>query len=435
MKDAIMRMARLLLESHRSERGQALVLMVLGFVALVGMTALTIDVGYGYSSRAKAQSGADSAGYAAAIAHLLEGADNNTAIQAALDAAAANGYIDSNPETEVIVNIPPLSGPHAGDDFFVEVIIKHQEDTYFASALGVDLWDIAARSVATADTTPKPYSIITLNSNQCKATEVDGSVVINIDGAGTFTQSNCATDAFYTEGSINVDTADNDVVGGWVTGGSVSPTPSKAYPIIDPLAGVEPPTPPSSPVHPCPVMTGGMTSVTLQPGVYECEIDPPGNVGLVFEPGNYYLKGGLIADGGGAITFGAGEYTVAGSGVRITGSGSVTGNELTFFIEEGSAVFTGTGTTELTAPTSGPYEGILVYQYHGNTNTVFITGNAAQDGWGTVYARDAEVDFSGNARTSFQFISDTFYAHGNSDIDIVFRDNKMAEVPYIWIAE
>ena len=67
---------------------------------------------------------------------------------------------------------------------------------------------------------------------------------IKITDAGTFTQSNCPTDAFQTQGKILVDTADNDVVGGWDAGGNVDPSPSKAYPIPDPLAALPAPTPP-----------------------------------------------------------------------------------------------------------------------------------------------------------------------------------------------
>lgn len=420
---------------HRSESGQAFVLWAFGLIAILGVTALTIDVGVGYSARADAQAAADAAGYAAAIQHLLEGDSDTAAAAAAYDTAAANGYSNSTPDTSVVVNIPPKSGPHAGDTFFVEVIINDKTDTYFASLVGVELWDVAARSVATASTTTKPYGIITLNPNVCQATNIDGSVVIEIDGAGTFTQSNCPTNAFHSQGKILVDTEDNDVVGGWSVGGTVDPPPSKGYPIVDPLAEVDPPTPPSSPVQTCPTFGGSAGVVTLEPGVYNCTLNPPGAWGLNFLPGEYLITGGIVVNGGGSVTFGAGEYTVRGEGIKLTGNGSITGIGVTFFVDEGSAIFTGTGVTDLEAPEEGPFAGILLFQYRDNDNQVIITGNAAQGGWGTVYAPEAMVDFSGNGTTSFQFISDTFYAHGNSYANIVYKDNFDAQVPYIWIAE
>lgn len=420
---------------HRSETGQVLVLWAFGLLAIIGLAALTIDVGYGYNAKAKAQSAADSAAYAAALAYLLEGSSDTAAAATAYEWAANNGYSNSDADTTVVVNIPPESGPHAGDTFFVEVIIEDQEGTYFADVVGTEFWDIVSRSVATSDTMPKPYSIITLNSNVCEATEIEGNVLITIDGAGTFTQSNCPTNAFHSQGSIIVDTEDNDVVGGWQAGGTVDPPPSSAYPIIDPLGSVPEPLPPTGPVRTCPTYSGPASVVVLEPGVYNCKIDPPGQWGVEFQPGDYLITGGLTVNGGGNVTFGAGVYTFRGDGVELTGNGTITSDEAMLFIEEGAIKLTGTGDMTFNAPEDGTYEGIAIFQARDNTNEVVITGNSVQDGWGTLYAPEAPIDFSGNASTSFQFISDTFYAHGNSVVDIVYQDNHMADVPYIWIAE
>lgn len=420
---------------HRGERGQAIVLWAFGLVAIIGVTALAIDVGVGYSTRAKAQSAADSAGYAAALVHLLEGGSDDAARDAAFELAEENGYNNSTADTSVVVNIPPLSGPHAGDTFYVEVIINDQHSTYFADVLGVDFWDVAARSVATASTTSKPYSIIALHPSVCKALEVDGSVIIEIEGAGTFTQSNCPTDAFHTQGAIIVDTADNDVVGGWSTGGTVNPPPGKAYAIVDPLAGLPAPNPPTSPVQPCPTFSGSASVKVLQPGVYNCSISPSGQWGLEFLPGDYRITGGISVNGGGNVTFGAGVYTIEGSGMSLTGNGNVVGDEVMFYVKQGQVKLTGTGDMDFTAPTEGTWEGVVFFQARTNTTKVFMGGNSVQDGWGTFYAPNATIDYTGNASTSFQFISSVFYAHGNSHVDITYYNNKDSQVPYIWIAE
>lgn len=418
---------------HR-ETGQMLVLAVLGLVALIGFVALSVDVGYAFASRSEVQRGSDSAAVAAANVILFGGSESE-AEAAALEFARENGFDDDDPETEVTVNIPPLSGPHAGDSGYVEVIIETEVTTFFAKVLGRDIWNVTARSVAVLDTFPKPYSIITLDPQVCQALEVDGNVKIVIVGAGTFTQSDCPDSAFHTQGSIIVDTADNDVVGGWTIGGSVNPSPSKALPIEDPLGDVPPPVPPAGPTRACPTYGGRPGTKVLEPGVYNCTIDPPGQWNITFQPGDYLITGGIIADGGGTFNFGAGIYTVRGRGVRITGNGDAFGNDIMFYVDEGQAILTGTGEVNLNAPSSGIYEGILVFQDRTNANTVVITGTAIGDGWGAVYAAAAEIDFSGNAKTSFQFISNTFYAHGNSNLEITFDDNFLADVPYVWIAE
>jgi Flp pilus assembly protein TadG len=425
----------LISEANRSERGQALILGVIALFALLGFTALTIDVGVGFGAKSQAQRAADSAAYAAALEHLLAGGSDAEAANVAYKWAAANGYDNSNPETTITVNIPPLSGPNAGDTFFVEVIIDDQEGTYFADVMGTEFWDITSRAVATTDTVPKPYGIITLNPNLCKATNVDGGVTIKITDAGTFTQSNCQPDAFHTQGSILVETEDNDVVGGWQVGGNVDPAPSKAYPIIDPLAGLPAPTPPDAPVHICPTFSGPAAVIDLSPGVYNCTLHPPGGWGLNFFEGEYLITGGLIMDGTGEATFDKSIFTLRGSGLLLTGNGTITSTETMFYIEEGSTTLTGTGAMSFTAPSTGTYKGVVLFHARDNTNLFTITGNSTQGGWGTVYAPAAQIDFSGNGSTNFQFISDTFYAHGNSDAQIIFRDGFLASVPYIWLAE
>lgn len=421
-------------KASASECGQATVLWAFGLLAIVAVTALAIDVGVGYSSRAKAQAGADSASYAAAMAHLLDGKNDEQAKALAIKLAAENGYVNGG-DTKVEVNIPPLSGPHAGDSFYIEVIINDRTDTYFADVLGIEFWDVAARSVATASNTSKPYGIIALHPSACKALEVDGNTEIKIKGAGTFTQSSCPNDAFHTQGSIIVDTSDNDVVGGWSTGGSVTPAPGKAYPIVDPLLGLPAPLPPSSPVQACPTFSGKASIKVLQPGVYNCTISPNGQWGLQFMPGNYLITGGISMNGGGDVTFGKGVYTIRGSGLSLNGNGTVAGEEVMFYIEQGQVKLNGTGDMHFTAPESGTYEGVVFFQARSNATKLFMGGNSVQGGWGSVYAPAATIDYTGNANTSFQFISSIFYAHGNSKVTITFDNNKSLGVPYIWITE
>ena len=140
-------------------------------------------------------------------------------------------------------------------------------------------------------------------------------------------------------------------------------------------------------------------------------------------------------NGGGDATFDDSIITLRGEGLELTGNGTITSTETMFYIEEGEIKLTGTGDMSFTAPSTGDYRGVIFFQARDNTETVIITGNSAQGGWGTVYAPAAEIDFSGNGTTSFQFISDSFYAHGNSDMTVVFQDGFLTDVPYIWLAE
>jgi Flp pilus assembly protein TadG len=416
--------------TQRSQHGQTLAVFALVLVAVVGFTALTIDVGLAYENKRSAQNGADAAALAGGDV-LLEGGSGDDAEAAALQWAAQNGY----DAVKVTASSPPQSGPYAGEPEFIEVVIADQTQAQFAKILGVELWKTSSRAVAGIHRTPGPYAIIVLNETECQAFEVNGQVTIEVNGAGTLTNSACETSALYTEGNIVLNSEVNDVVGGWTIGGDVSPYPSPIGQIADPLAGLPPPTPPSSPVHPCPAFSGPPGTLTLSPGVYECTIDPPGNWSIAFANGDYLLKGGIVMDGAGPVTFGSGIYTVRGGGMIVTGSGAVSGSEVMFYIDEGKLQMTGTGKVTLTPHTAGPYKGILFYQDRSNTNTIEMSGTAVANGSGALYAAGAEVDFTGTATTSMQFIVNTFYAHGTSNLTINYQDGFEAEVPRMRLFE
>ena len=423
---------------RRNEAGQTLIMFALGLAVLLGMAALTIDVGLAYVARRDMQNAADAAALAGADV-LLEGQSFALAASAARDLALQNGYDNAAADVTVTISIPPTSGPHSGDWDFVEVLIQRPIDAVMARAVGKNEFNIAARAVAGIDRTPKPYSIITLSETDCQTMQFGGQVTLTIADAGTLTNSECAADAFSTNGTINVATSANHVVGGWnMIGGSgdVSLPPSRAGHFDDPLIGVPVPTAASGPVQDCPTYHGAPGTIILQPGVYNCTIDPQGQWGLQFEPGDYYITGGIVINGGGNISFGSGLYFLQGQGLKITGNGDVTGDGVTFYIDEGQVTLTGTSTTELTAPTSGTYEGIVIFQNRTLTTTVNMSGDAIADGWGAVYAAGAQIHLVGNTgSTLHQFISDTFLMDGNSTITIDYFNGFSTIVPVMRLVE
>ena len=425
--------------NRRDESGQTLILFVLALGVLLGMAAMTIDVGLAYVARRDMQNAADAAALAGADA-ILEGQSSVLAANAARDLALQNGYDNAAADVTVTINVPPTSGPHSGDSDFIEVFIAHPIDTILASAVGKTTpFDVSARAVAGIDRTPKPYSIITLSQTACQSMQFNGQVHLTIIDAGTLTNSECTVGAFSTNGTINVATAANHVVGGWhMTGnsGDVSLPPSRAGHFDDPLIGVPVPTPTSAPVQTCPTFPGKPGTVTLQPGVYDCTIDPQGQWGLQFEPGDYYITGGIVINGGGEVSFGQGLYFLQGEGLTITGNGVVTGDGVTFYIDEGQVTLTGTSDTQLTAPTSGTYEGIVIFQNRTLTSTVNMSGGAIADGWGAVYAAGAQIHLVGNTgSTLHQFISDSFLMDGNSNISIDYFDGFLVAVPIMSLVE
>lgn len=419
---------------RNGERGQSLILFAFMIMAMVGLAALTIDVGMAYHDKANSRKAADAAALAAARVLFTNGGAD-AAIDEALEVAAANGYVDGENDVDVSVHIPPVSGPFAGRSQHVQVEIDSSRDTKFASVLGVTAFDVKARSVAAGVSSGGAYGIIALNPHACKAFDLNGTIDIYIRAAGIFVNSDCPTDAFWANGNVEVDTLVNSVVGGWSGTGNISinPTPTSAAPITDPLAGLMPPTPPTN-VQACPNSWSG--TITLQPGRYECTIDPSGPRSVIFAPGNYHITGGVVANGGGNITFGAGEYTLGGVGIQVTGSGRITVNEAVLYIESGEVELTGNGVTRLTAPTTGPYKDISIFQARNNTTQVDLKGTSLTSGTGVIYAPAAHVQLVGTSDSNnMQIVCDTFGMSGNAGLTLDDEDGVMVQQSYLRLVE
>ncbi|MFO3797605.1 MAG: pilus assembly protein TadG-related protein, partial [Anaerolineales bacterium] len=91
------------------EKSQALLLIALAMLALLGLTAIAIDGGNVYRDRRHAQNAADTAALAAALAIVKNNAGWE---QAALDRANSNGYTNDGTRSIVEVHRPPIEGPY-----------------------------------------------------------------------------------------------------------------------------------------------------------------------------------------------------------------------------------------------------------------------------------------------------------------------------------
>lgn len=151
----------------RDEAGQALVLAVLGMVAVVGMLGLAIDMGNLRAARRKLQEAAD----AAAIAGALElsyctyssGSACPTMENAAASAVTENGLSTpvvstdscSTPyirNTTLVLNWGPClvsSDPNKNSQSVVEAEVGHVYPLYFAGLLGISPVTLTARAEAT----------------------------------------------------------------------------------------------------------------------------------------------------------------------------------------------------------------------------------------------------------------------------------------------
>jgi hypothetical protein len=198
------------------------------------------------------------------------------------------------------------------------------------------------------------------------------------------------TTALNVLSGATLNTAYIDIVGNRSATGTVSPEPMvEVSPIGDPLANLPAPPPPGA----CNFVNytyRGNQDLTLNPGVYCGGITIGLKPTVTFNPGLYYLVGGGLQSGAGYSSF-------IGSGVTFYNTYSPTYPYGPVLIGENGPLF------QLSAPTTGPYKGILFFQDRNATGatSVFGGGSAAQIRMaGTLYFKTTGVTFNGGSSTT-----------------------------------
>ncbi len=382
------------------ESGQAMVLIILLLVALIGIVALAVDGGVLYGARRSAQSAADNAAMAGALAMCNDGNVAAASQATALD----NEFDDADPEISVDVNQPPTSGPHTGDDEYVEVVINAQQESGFVQLLYGGAFEVSARAVAKCtQTSPAPLGdgngLIVLNPTDNNAYDESGTPRLTVVG-GVYINSSSAS-ALNIDGSNATLSATDGIAitGGYDTWGpgATAPAPVTGAPqMVDPLLTL---ADPARPAGACINSTGGTR--TINPGVY-CQITVTGGGTLTMNPGLYYVEGGDIS---------------------VAGNSSITGVEILMYFTSGRLDLTGGGAFTLTAPTSGDYAGLLLVTSRTNTSEIRITGGSASTFVGTIYSPAGTLKLTGSSGSlslDAQVIVNKLKIAGSGEINIEY---------------
>ena len=146
----------------RGERGQILAVVVLALVALLGIAAFSIDVGYAYYAKRQLQSATD----AAALAGAQDLPSVNVAIDTAASYAASNtpgnlSGLDFTYTTKCTTTSVIASGCSAQVNPNALVVSgTAQTDTWFAKVFGIDHFNIKAHANACSPCSSSPVDIV-----------------------------------------------------------------------------------------------------------------------------------------------------------------------------------------------------------------------------------------------------------------------------------
>lgn len=405
---------------QRFEHGQALILIALALIGLVGIAGLVVDGGNAFNDRRKAQNAADSAALASAYTRIKGG----DWVGAALAAAAENGYNNDGINNVVALYSPPRDGPHAGDIEYVQIIITSHINTYFARLIGrPQITNNVEATARTKSAEVRPLlnglALVSLapasNCTNQLSFWVHGEATLDITGGGIFVNSNNSTCALVEQGNGSIRLSEGysiDVVGG----ASIQKTR-----LITPAVTVG-----ASPInYPPPfflpkVGCGGDAEVSedgtsMTAGAWNGDFPPPGVT---------HLEGGVYC---------------LDHGMHVTGH--LEGHNVIFKVTKGEVRFSSGADIILDAPNAGPNAGLLIYLPMDNKSKVVLNGGAGSDITGTILAPASPVLIKGmDAKRGFhsQIIGYTIEADGTSNVVINYNPDQNFQslsMPEVQLAE
>jgi Flp pilus assembly protein TadG len=401
---------------RRSESGQIVVLATAAILVMIGFAGLVVDVGFLYTTRRHMQTAADAAAIAGANA-LNTGQPDATATSIAEDVARLNGYKKGGPNGTTITVGPPANPPNPVGGTFVQATVAEAVPTFFLRALGYDTLNVSATAVA--GYAPAINCIIATDPTDQQTLVVSGSAAVTA-GCGIEVESS-NSDGFDVSGGATVTGGSIGLVsGGWTgnKGGPVNPTPvAGVAPVRDPFASLAPPPQ-------CP--TGGGC------GRATCDFTNfHPNSSTSTTPGVYC--GGITVSGSNTLTLAAGTYVLVGGGLQVGGGANLIGTSgVTFYNTYSNAnpytaiSLSGGSSTNLVAPTSGQFNGILFFQDRTAALPAKTSNNqetiSASNGTlvGGIYFPNSPLTFSGFTSVTPQntsIVAYTITISGNANLD------------------
>ncbi|MBF9234257.1 TadE/TadG family type IV pilus assembly protein [Microvirga alba] len=378
--------------------GSVAVFTALALPVLIGVTGLGVEISYWYLTERSMQNAADSA----AIAAATNGTMNYGAEAKA--AAAKYGFVDGENDVSVVASNNATCPSGAANCYSATVtgyvpLFLSQVVGYKGTAIdssGTPQTKLSATAVARLNPMPREYCVLALG---------DSGIAIGADGAPRASMSGCnimsnagARCNGHNLGADYGDAADENDGCGAVQRSNVAR-------LADPYVGLKPNIPSTDPC-------GGKYP---QKGTFDYPAANKWKDTIVLTGGVTHVCGDLT------VTFDVTIRTPPEGAVIVIWNGQLyTGRwpqARTFATESGSAVTvvfagangsythtpTGDGTLDITAPSTGPWKGMAIYQDPNLTSGVDIPAAGQAPTWnitGMVYLPHADVTLSGAVNKS-----------------------------------
>jgi Flp pilus assembly protein TadG len=423
-------MFKFLKKLWRDRRGNALIIAGAALPLIVGSAGLASDTIEWSLWKRQLQRLADS-GAEAGVYAIVEGntVDNCSNISSATSTTPVAYSIKTNNHLPQVPTCaatnPPSVGGYTADSNAVRVNVSMQRPLSFSGMFLRTAPTISASATATIVPAGQ-YCAISLIKTATTGISAGGNATVNL-GCGMITDSTSMT-AAVAFGSSSVTASPVAAVGGisasnnWGSGTVLQPfTISQP----DPFANVNPPTPTN-----CHKFSDWDTGNNNKPGgtvdltQAGSPLLPAGGTYCIKESGgNFTVKGN--------ITLPAGTYVLDQTSLTMTNSNaSLSCSQCTFILTSSTGSNIGTvslqgGKLNITAPDTGTYKGIAIYQDRRATqctssNCNLVNGNSSSFLQGALYFPNQQLTFTGTAGEStscLQLVALTLTFSGTSAIN------------------
>lgn len=385
---------------RRDETGASAVVMAVALPLLAGALFMGVEAGHWRQANAKLQAAADEAAMAAAR-EFIASSDLSLAQRAADAAAIGNG---ASLASKIVITEGINGGTYDGADG-LELSLRQDQERFFSKVFGnapIVRHSLEAKVVLGGETAPQ--CVLTLSTTASPGIRVSGSSDLSLDNCGLHSNST-ADPSFVNSGSGSIN-ADCISASGTIHAGSRTSLDECTAPagdagrVRDPYANVDMPANWTS--LPCASPKWGGKTVRIEAGKRYCGSISEKNI-IIEGSGWVIVEGGLNIKANGSITGDSG-----GNAILFANGGYMDAN-------------VNGGDYDLTAMSTGPYAGILMYADRHTTPSWAnskINGNASAELNGALYFPTVNMTFNGAASLvsdCLQIIANTVEFTGNSE--------------------
>lgn len=360
-----------------------MIIALLLLPVLIGFAALAVEGGLWYVDRHDLRAMADAGAMAAAWARA-EGADESDAVEEAIARLGFDADMD-----DYDINSPPQDGAYAGEAAAIEVVITRTRplalSTLFLDAAEID---ISMRAVTTlGGGSLSEACVLALDDSAASAIDIFGNGTVALNGCGIMANSDDDT-AVTTRGNASLTADYLATAGGYSLGKpdqvDVGTLSANNSPLTDPF--------------------GAFTPSWMPSGAADCDFSSkwstPGSGSTASPPaGSVFCDGFEIKN---TVNLNSGTYYITGGSLYFTANAVITSDgPVTFVLSDDATVdIRGGAQVDLSAPTSGEFNGLLFFSTSTNTDQIKINGGSTMSLDGALYFRNQDVTFLGNNSTT-----------------------------------